>query len=270
MDKDIVLKKSRKATYNYTNRNTIRQKDCHVTIIEHTPEQMHVKLSLDLEKINLEPEQALVLEAIYKGIYFRQKLVSPKPDNDIYIDGFPENSNPSFRIKLLPTFDGGNGQILSASKFFKATKSEEDKEIQNNFLRFTYSDAIGGQIWSIDWEDSLNPIIYINKDFAEQYEIKTDARVHAFILPAILREILNGIFLRFNSIEELDERSQSFRWLKFCDKKLTGWSMPDDEEWDDKIKLAELADQAVFHFSEKKWDGNRTLLEKFLDKTWGA
>jgi hypothetical protein len=267
---NIVLKKSRKATYNYTNRSNIRQKDCHVTIIEHTPEQMHIKLSLDLEKIDLRAEQALVLEALYKGIYFRKKLINPKQDNDIYIDGFPENSNPSFRVKLLPQINGGNGQILSASKFFKATKSEEDKEIQQNFLSFTYSDSIGDQIWKIEWEDPENPLIYVNKKFAEQYEIKTDARVHAFMLPALLREILNGIFLRFNSIENIDERSQAYRWLKFCDRKLTTWSMPDEEEWNDKLKLSELAEQAVYLFSEKKWDGKRTLLEKFLDKIWGT
>ena len=265
---NIVLKKSRKATYNYTNRNNIRQKDCHVTIIDHTPEQMHIKLSLDLEKIDLTSQQALVLEALYKGIYFRKKLINPKPDNDIYINDFPENSNPSFRIKLLPQIGGGDGQILSASKFFKATKSEEDKEVQHNFLSFTYSDSIGGEIWKIEWEDPENPLIYINKDFAEQYEIKTDDRVHAFILPAILREVLNGIFLRFDSPEDLDERTQAYRWLKFCDRKLTGWSMPDEEEWKDKIKLSELADTAVHLFCKKKWDGNRTLLEKFLAKTW--
>lgn len=267
---NVVLKKSRKATYNYTNRSNIRQKDCHVTIIDHTPEQMHIKLSLDLEKIDLRPEQALILEALYKGIYFRKKLINPKPDNDIYIDGFPENSNPSFRVKLLPQIDGGNGQILSASKFFKATKSEEDKEVQQNFLKFKYSDAIGGQIWRIEWEDPENPLIYINRDFGEQYEIKTDARVHAFILPAILREILNGIFLRFDSLDELDERSQAYRWLKFCDKKLPVWSMPSKDEWDDELKLSELTEQAVQQFSDKKWDGNRRLIDKLLDKTWGT
>lgn len=266
---NIVLKKSRKATYNYTDRGTIRQKDCHISIESHNNEQMHIKLFLDLDKINLVDEQVLVLEALYKGMYFRQKLINPKSDNDIFIDNFPENSNPSFRLKLLPYLDGNDGQILSATKFFKATRSEDDKEIQNNFLSFRFSNAIGGLIWQIDWEDEQNPEIYINKDFADFYDIKTDVRVHAFILPAILRELLNGIFLRFDSLDEIDERSQAYRWLKFCDKKLR-WSMPDDEDWVDKLKLSELTEQAVRKFSDEKWFGNRTLLEKFLDKKWGV
>lgn len=267
---DFVLRESRKATYNYTNRSKIRQKDCNIMIIDHDENQMQIKLSLDLEKINLEPDQVLVLEAIYKGIYFRKKIISPTPEEDIYIDGYPENSNPSFRIKLLPDIDKGNGKIQSATKFFKATRAEDDKEEQKNFLSFKYLNTIGGLIWQINWEDEMNPEIIIKKDFADKYEPKTDVRVHAFILPAILREILNGIFLRFNSIDEIDERSQAFRWLKFCDRKLTGWSMPDEDEWNDKLKLTQLAEQAVFLFSEKKWDGNRTLLEKFLDKSWGV
>jgi hypothetical protein len=231
---------------------------------------MHIKLSLELEKINLESEQALVLESLYKGKYFRRKLANPKPDNDIYIDGFPENSNPSFRIKLMPSILGGDGRILSATKLFKATKSDEDKEIKTNFLSFTFSNSIGGLIWHIDWEDEQNPEIYVNKDFADKYDVKADSRVHAFILPSILREILNGIFLRFDSIEQIDERTQVHRWLKFCDRKLTGWSLPDEEDWQDRLRAADLVDQAVQLFSDKEWGGNRTLLEKFLDKSWGA
>ncbi|CAN5330655.1 hypothetical protein BH23BAC3_BH23BAC3_26600 [soil metagenome] len=271
LNMSIGLKKSRKATYNFTNRGTIRQKHCHVTIVGNYDDQMHIKLFLDLDRINLFEDQVLVLEALYAGIYARKEIINPKPEDDFYMDGFPENSNPSFRLKLLPSLAKNDGKILSATKLFKARKSDEEKELETNFLSFKYVDTIGDLIWKINWDqdDGMNPEILINGEFAKKYDPKNDIRFHALILPSIIKEILLGIFIRFNSFEQIDERTQAYRWLKFCDK-LSGWSLPDIEEWKDPMKKAVLAEQAVQIFADEKWKsfGNQTLLQKFLAKKW--
>jgi len=267
----IGLKKSRKATYNYTDRGTIRQKHCHVTIVDYYDDQMHVKLFLDLDRINLVQGQLLVLEALYAGIYARKEIRTPKAENDFYMDGFPQNSNPSFRLKLLPSLTENDGKILSATKLFKATKSDEERELETNFLSFKYVDTIGNLIWKINWDqdDGMNPEILINEEFAKKYDPKNDIRFHAIILPSIIKEILLGIFIRFNSFEDIDDRTQAKRWLKFCDN-LSGWSLPSADEWKDLQKKAALAEQAVQIFADEKWEsfGNQTLLQKFLAKKW--
>jgi hypothetical protein len=267
----IGLKKSRKATYNYTDRGTIRQKNCHVTIAGYYDDQIHIKLFLDLGKVNLLEDQVLVLEALYAGIYARKEIINPKAEDDFYMDGFPENSNPSFRLKQLPSLTKNDGKILSATKFFKATKSDEEKELETNFLSFKYVNTIGDLIWKINWDqdDGMNPEILINEEFAKKYDPKNDIRFHALILPSIIKEILVGIFIRFNSYEDINDGTQAKRWLKFCDK-LSGWSLPDTEEWKDPIKKAVLAEQAIQIFADEKWQsfGNQTLLQKFLAKKW--
>ncbi len=264
---DIALKKSEKATYNYTERNKIKQKYCHVEIIEQSSDQMHLKLSLNLDNLNIKSNQILVLEVLYRGIYFRRKFIRPKPVNDFFAGGFPENSNPSFRIKLLPE-NGEKGKIISATKLFKAKKSKSNQTIQANFFNIRPSESIGGLIWKIDWEDEMNPEILIQKNFLDKYGPLNNESFHVFILPDVLREILNGIFIRFDSAEQVTEGTQAYRWIKFCDSELAKWSEPDTDEWKDKLQLSELANQAALIFSEKEWDGKRTFLEKFMDKSW--
>src|SRR5699024_1087429 len=118
---DIALKRKEKATYNYTNRHRIKQKFCHVEIVGWDKGQMHLKLYLDPDELNIQDNQFLVLEALYRGIYFRKKIFQPRSVNELYTSDFSKDSNPSFRVKLLPE-DDEEGKIISATKLFKAKR----------------------------------------------------------------------------------------------------------------------------------------------------
>ncbi len=267
---NTALKSTGKATYNYTGRGSIKQKLCHISVVERDDDQMLAKLHLDLDNLHLEHGQKLVLEALYRGVYFRKKIHNPKTVHDIYINGFPEKSNPSFRLKVLSSDNEMTGKIISATKFFKAKFEENEKEIRKNILKFRLTNDIGDQIWQIDWSDPQYPVILLKKDFSEKY-YHHDLKTLSFILPPILKELLTGLFLRFDSQDKIDERSDAGRWLKFFETKLPGWSLPDDEDWDndDKTHLLELADNAIRIFCDQKWiEGKKTFLQYLIEKNW--
>lgn len=264
----INLKRLEKATINYTDRRRIRLRDCKVTIADQSPDKFRIQLHLDTDCIHLEEGQAIVFEAFYRALYERFELHQSKSVNEFYLDSFPTDATPSFRLKLVSTEKELAGRIVSATTFFKATKSDDEQESDTAFFKYDISNELGGRIWWIDWEDRQNPVIKINKQYEEKFQLKSDNNAQAYIFPAIVREILVGVSLGvqiegWESIDQIDDRSTAARWLRFCDQRL-GVVAPDGDDWMDPQAWTEFVDCVVKRFCDKKWDKHKTLFQKLV------
>lgn len=259
------LKRTEKATFNYTNRHKIHQKDCQITIIDRTPGNFKIGIYLDPAKVKVSEDQTLVLEAFYRLLYDRIELSPDKPfQNKFLASAFPSSANPTFRLKLISTKPEEEGRVISATTYFGATKSEDEQDTSNAFFTIRYAN-LEGQIWRVDWEDPENPVVMIDEDFSRKYKLQDDAMAQAFIYPPLIKEIILGVLLRFDSYEDMDERQTVAKWLKFCEQKL-GMSIPEptEDEWRDDEAALNFAELAAQKFAAQKWDGKKTLLEKFL------
>jgi hypothetical protein len=258
----VKVKRSEKATFNYTNRTKIHQKDCLVSIVDRESGQLKIRVVLDPKNIPVKEGQVLVLEVFYALLYARFDLDTGKPVKTIALDSsFPASANPRFRLKLISK-DDAQGKVLSATTFFSASESEGAENGKNTFLKFQYAD-LNGLIWRIDWSNPENPTVQIDTKFSKRYKVEKDQMAQAFMYPYIVKEIVSGIMWRNPNYEDLDERLSASKWFKFCEQKL-GMAIPEEDEWDDKEAIIAFAESAAQKFATQKWDGKKTILEQFL------
>lgn len=264
----IEVKKVEKKTINYTQRRKINLKDCKVKLNNQPEDFLQARVELDWRNITLNDNNILVFEAIYKTFYERRDIADQTDNMTIDLEEFPKDASPSFRLKVISKGDDDEGQIISATKFFKAVKNENDKESDVSFLKYSLSTDLGDQIYWIDWTDKQNPAIKINKSFEEKFSLKTDSHAQAYLYPSLVRQILTGFSIAIQSEKletrnHVDERSSMDRWLRFCEQRLK-LDVPDEEHWDNLEAWMDFIDSVVKKFCGIKWDKRRTLLQKLI------
>lgn len=263
---NFELKTRKNSTLIFTGRQKINSQDCQVEIVKQTIDQLTIKVHLNLDSINVRQEQELVLEAVYTGGYYDRKAIySPKEVNEIRLNGFPKDASVSYRVFIVNKKNDNLGKIIASTrKRLKAINDKSSRE-KKTILDWTLSDHIGDEVFRIDWSDPQNPEILFNLKLYQFLRDPEHPAIGALIIPSIIREMLTGIFLEFDSYSSIDEGSFAQNWIKFFNEKILHWSIPEDDDWENKSLMREQVDLLIKEFSNEKWLGSKTLLDNYID-----
>ncbi len=220
------------ANFNYLHRRKIkRTKNFLLSRHEGTSEYMMVALKLDKSLLNfVEQHEVVRIEASSRGVYFSQDLLKSDEPQIIEIEGIHKKDSPSFRIYSVS--DSDRSRIRRASADFKLNsgkgkpkkKKVIKKEIpaeREGFFNFAYAD-IGSGIYQLRWEAGLEIVVSERLQGILQDEIQRNAGFRASFLPSLVKEILLGIVIRHESLDELGEKEKDWiGWANemnlFCD-----------------------------------------------------
>lgn len=263
---NFELKTRKNSTLVFTGRRKINSQHCQVEVVEQTINQLTIKIHLNLDFINLKQDHELIVEAVYTGGYYdRKSIYSPKEINEIRLNGFPENASIGYRVFIVDKDKDNLGKIIASTrKRLKAINDKSNRE-KKTILDWTLSDQIGNEVFRIDWSDPQNPEILFNLKLFQYLKDPEHPTIGALIIPSIIREMLTGIFLEFDSYSIIDEGSFAQNWIKFFDENILHWNIPEDEDWKKKNFMREQVDVLVNEFSNKKWLGSKTLLDNYID-----
>ncbi|MGS4991013.1 hypothetical protein ACVDG9_23815 [Roseibium sp. RP-7] len=264
-------------TKNFTGRARIRQKEdlFSLCLLERDEETVRIRVTFDrvaIEKeckLNPAEEKDFILDAFVLGEMHRHVLPEYRGQDEIAISGVPEGASIEFRLKAVSRSEEAQGKILAATGgrvrlktgYGEKGAGKEDKGIFHPIL----CRNIGSRIWQIKWNGEGDFEILINADYFYKYH--QDPTFEAHVYPEIVRSVANGILMRHETPEDLDENSLVGKWALFIEQRLgvplTGEDAKHFEDADVVEKL-EFVEEIVEAFVNKKWRDGKTLLEEIL------
>lgn len=261
----VKLKKSIKASFNFTGRKVIRAKECNISIAARSSEGISVRVNFINGVIDRFEGLPIVLVAYYGALYKRCDLDPDRYEQTVFLDDFPEHSRPQFRLKVIASSEP-EARIVAASRPIRPVLPDDTAESEDTIFKPIPSPNIGDQLWKIDWLSDDEFQILVNSRLVQKFDINQDSMMRAWLYSSVVREILLGLVVRNSDIEELDRESIGAKWLLFSDQKL-GCECPEKFRNDDgqiSEEALQWAEDAAAEFCNRKWDGRRTLLASLL------
>lgn len=259
------LKKSIKATFNYTGRKALKAKECEIEITQKTPDGISVRIRFLNGLAKQYPDMPLILEAFHGALYSRQVLDPSRPEQTVFLDGFPEHARPQFRLRVV-ALDDPQARVLASSRPMRAKAQKDDESRDDAFFDPIPSPAIGDQLWKIDWKGDDDFDILVNSRLANTYDPNTNPMMRAWFCSSVIREVLMGLVLRNSEIEDLEHDSVGRKWIAFCDQRLPSNCPPYFREDDNRVseEAIQWIEDVASEFCDTKWDGRHTLLTSLL------
>jgi hypothetical protein len=220
------------ASFNYLQRRKIkRTKNFDVRREESQTSDLMVSVKLHKSLLNfIEQEEVVRLEASARGTYFAVDLEKSEKEQKFEISGVNKKDSPSFRVYSV--FNADRSKIRRASADFKLNsgRSKPSRKrpvkkkvpaIRHGFFSFVYAD-IGPRIHQIRWDAGLEIVVSERLQYILEDEIQKNASFRASFLPSLVKEILLGIILRNENLDDLGEKEGNWmHWANelnlFCD-----------------------------------------------------
>lgn len=262
------------ANFNFTNRKEIKQSSFDVCLLDQPKEStdLNVQIYLNLKNIKINKKDSIiVIDAFGGGKHERFELDYVERQNCLL--GDYQNKYPKFRLAIISDKDNQRGKILSASKDYQLAKKKDHADGGADIKEFfqpKFMD-LNERIWKVSWKDEASPILWINSKIENIYggNIR-DPRLQAYILPAVFKEILEGVLLRFSDYEEIED-SDVKNWFEFAEKILD-IKPPEVKSFREGELVAtawlEWVEDVMETFSTwtSKKRGNKSLLELLQEK----
>ena len=152
-----------------------------------------------------------------------------------------------FRVFIVDS--DGSGRLLGHARNIRAKQASE------SLLHLEENDKLGAEVWRIEFHDSRQPVLFINRNIEGISGIVTDdPSFYALVMPDVLRAVLTQIVI----IDRLERDDDSDRWhvdwLKLAGKYADGKDAPTLQDIhdadDDRGKEArEWIDEVVRNFA---------------------
>jgi hypothetical protein len=263
---NFELKTRQNGTLIFSGRQKINSKDCQIEIVEHSDDHLIIKVKLNLATVVVKEDQELIIEAVYTGGYYdRKSIYDPREINEIRFSGFPRGASVKYRAFIVDKSPQKLGEIVSSTRKRLKAVNDKSNRTKKTILDWELSDEIGSEIFRISWNDIQNPEILFNLNLSQFLQDPEHPIIGGLVVPSIIREMLTGIFMEFDSYSSIDGGSFAQNWVKFFDENIVHWSIPNDNDWKDKVFMREQVDILVREFVNTKWLGTKTLLENYID-----
>ena len=236
--------------FNYTRRRRIEQWRVGIEIYDtEDAEGAWFSASLDLEDMGLSPDARVIVEAKRERFSSRfdwGTVANPQPAADSRLSGMPPN--PSFRVMVVAS-DRSN-RLLALADNIKPQRADGGAES----LLWMEEAELGKEVWRLDFGESDNPTMYVNRDIPGISEtVRQDEAFRALVIPEVLRSILTRAII----VDECDPDDDAGRWNEWL--SFVGEFHDDDlgavssEAEADAAAKAEWIERAVRAFAEKRF-----------------
>ncbi len=234
---------------NFTDRKRIRREDARISILEAGP-SFRLKADLHLADYRLPDDAKVYVEAYRRMQYMRFDYGSPakpKPASDTLLSVFDSPAGIRFRVKVV-SVGATPGLILAEADGISPRDECDTDDILNDLLPIR-ADAteLGDEFWRVDFDDEQF-LLNLNPLFGDPGRICGSPEFRAFVLPAILREILVRIVLVDEPSDIDDESDPRSRWLSFVASLPGAPALDDLSDGGRPEEAHEWIDQAVAAF----------------------
>lgn len=271
------------ASLNFTGRSKIGSKQFRVSHDSRRYGADDFKLVVTVESNLLKhvyDTDALVLDLINRGDHERFILDSVESQTVLPAYFKPE-SRFKYRLSIVDVNGNSPGRIKKSSQEFSLVPPPEDthddkntydkriekSEITETFFNPIESDAIGGMLWKVNFQDVGEVEILINSRLLAIYSgDKRHPFLRGFMFPAIVAEVFSGLFMRVSAVSDLAETETEkwFKWAQF----IMNEPMPDDQFFDDGLVAKTWLDwleRLLDEFSGRPAVGSKTFLDAMED-----
>lgn len=235
--------------FNFTGRQRIEQERVAFEVTEATdggPASFNATLVFD--GMGLPADAPVTIEA-YRG---RMAMRFPwgavgelAPPLDRRLVSVPDN--PSFRVKVAAA--DGSGLLLAMANRIRPRREERHRSL----IRLESSDALGKEVWRLEFVDDGNPTLLINSNVPGlDSAVRNDGAFRGLVFPEVLRAVLIHALIVDDADVE-DEGGDWSEWLRFAgsfhDEPLPSG---DDAAADRAAKMTWI-DAAVAAFTQKRF-----------------
>ena len=236
--------------------------------IKYDIKKIYKNVSLD----QLETPTDLVVDIFVLGTMKRHVLPKDTNHQSFTIDEIPDGATPELRLKIVANDEENIGRIFAATakkisfKLPPSSGSGETGESNQGFLKFEQSDQLDGRLVEVEWRQSQSDLfIRIDRKFYQKY--RQSPLLPVAIYPDMLRSVAMQLLSRHDELNDLENSSMAFHWLRFIEDSLEITLVGEDSVYvpDDTESLPEVAEQIVTKFMSKKFRSGKTFLEGLLN-----
>ena len=161
-------------------------------------------LTLALAEYNFERDARIRVEASVSNVAQRWDFgtvgqFSPPPDHERRMTEVP----PTARFRIFVVKSDDSGLLLGAADGIAPTQDA------NSLLPIQESDAIGDEVWRLDFSNVGEPLLLLNTDIDNISGIvRSDATFRSLVMPEVLRSIL----LRAVVVDQQDPDDDQSQW----------------------------------------------------------
>ena len=235
-------------TFNYTGRHKILQSEVNFEILEQKGQPPSFDVIFNINQRNMPPHAKLYIEARYKET--RQRfdfgtLGHIFPPANRKLDMLDLTGTTSFCV-LIVDESSKQGSILASGKGFKYDTGDDEGK---SSLLTVKELPLDGLSWKLDFENSDNPELIVNKHIPNALDkMRSDPVFQALILPAAMNQILSRYLFSDHDME-----SEGFsKWVEFTQNftDTTPYEMdePEKMKWLDDV-IEQFAER--FEFSTR-------------------
>ena len=174
-------------------------------------------------KLKLRMFENKFVETIEFGTLDAQGLTTPTADleNTAF-------SAPSCQLRVVVSDGDEKGLLLGSTKTWTLRDNDERAEGSRKGILMFMPQDIAPHTWKLDLRDDDHPIVYIDKNITSpDIWVRSDPVFVSCVLPAIIREVFEDIFLDFDDHSELEWVKD---WLRWANDLMPGRALPSPDD----------------------------------------
>ena len=210
-------------------------------------------------KLKLRMFENKFVETIEFGTLDEQKFTTPTADleNTAF-------SAPSCQLRVVASDGGEKGLLLGSTKTWTLRDDDEQAEGSRKGILMFMPQDIAPYTWKLDFRDDDHPIVYIDKSITNpDIWVRSDPVFISCVLPAIIREVFEDIFLDYDDHSELEWVGD---WLRWASDLMPGRPPPSPDDPEQKKRWVEdllasfcrkhsTLDRLIEHMKEQSTNG---------------
>jgi len=211
-----------------TGRKQIPHSSIEVKVFEVGPEKKVISLSiLRPERFQSFPGSARVKLRMFENKFFETiEFGTLDEQQSPYIEDLQNTafSAPSCQLRIVASDGDRKGVLLGSTKTWTLRSNDERaKGSKKGILMFMPKD-IAPHTWRLDFRDDDYPVVYIDNRIADSGTWARNNPIFvSCVLPAVIREVFEHIFLDFDD----DSEPEWVRdWLRWADSLMPGRPLP--------------------------------------------
>ncbi len=240
--------------FNYTERKRIKHADTDLSISQYEMGTSTFDAHLDLEAYEL-PEDARVYVEAYRltaWMRFPYGTVGDleEPADRLLIE-FDNPDTVLFRVRVVDQ-ESGRGLMLAKADGIRPELPDYKQDSRISLLTVEPSDSLRHEIFRLDYAEGRRPVLLVNDKIDDWKSVVRSPAFIAFVLPAVMRQILYRSLVHEQDYSEEDESDWRNRWVRFAESLPGVPEVPDlsdgeiSEEWIDSAVEAFCREHQIF------------------------
>jgi len=185
-----------KSRINHTGRKRILRSSINIAVDRRTEEQLHCRLSRNLDQYKFENDSPTIFECYYGNQYLRipnGTVGNPPTTSVVDLSEFATAPKLLFRLKVLNP--DGSGKLAGLANQIPLTKPGVDDDTTGSLVRVRSSQELEQQVWDIEY-DEKGPVLRINEGVGDWRELVSGSSIFLpIVLPQMMCAILSKILI---------------------------------------------------------------------------